>query len=193
MKVNPVCPMMQANLVMFHLISMNAVTNFPEIERLARREGVDGSYQQMLWMHKKCLSDVQEAIVHAGQVLRLVREMPRGIRPPWWPGAVYRAALVLWTDSLAHNEPMSPNQQQRQFQPPHAAFAVDRLPSDHPTILRYMSRKEGIPTMTKRDGTPVLLDNGFSVLSHCIDVIDEGVATRFSDGIRSKIEKLARG
>lgn len=192
MKSNPVCPMMQANLVMFHLISMNAVTNFPEIERLARREGVDGSYQQMLWMHNKCLSDVQEAVVHAGQILRLVREMPRGIRPPWWPGAVYRAALVIWTDSLANNDSFSPNQQ-RQYQPPTATFAVDRLPSDHQTILRYLSRKEGNPTMTKLDGSPVALDNGFAVLSHCIDVIDEGVATRFSDGIRNKLEKLARG
>ncbi|KAF1839565.1 transcription factor Cmr1 [Decorospora gaudefroyi] len=192
MKSNPVCPMMQANLVMFHLISMNAVSNFPEIERLARREGVDGSYQQMLWMHKKCLSDVQEAITHAGQVLRLIREMPRGIRPPWWSGAVYRAALVVWTDSLSHNESLSPSQQ-GPFPPSNAAFPVDLLPADHPTILRYMSRRDGIPTLTKRDGTPVPLDNGFAVLSHCIDIIDEGIATRFSDGIRSKLEKLARG
>ncbi|KAH8724592.1 transcription factor Bmr1 [Phaeosphaeriaceae sp. PMI808] len=191
MKSNPICLMMQANLVMFHLISMNAVTNFPEIERFARREGTDGSYQQMLWMHKKCLSDVQEAIVHAGQILRLVRDMPRGSRPPWWPGAVYRAALVMWTDSL-NNKSLNPNQQ-RSYQTANSAFPVDRLPSDHPTILRYMSRREGIPAMTKRDGTLVLLDNGFSVLSHFIDIIDEGVATRFSDGIRSKLEKLARG
>jgi hypothetical protein len=39
----------------------------------------------------------------------------------------------------------------------------------------------------------VSLNSGFAVLNHCIDVIDEGVATRFSDGIRSKLEKLARG
>lgn len=192
MKSNPICPMMQANLVMFHLISMNAVTNFAEIERLARREGIDGSYQQMLWMHKKCLSDVQEAIMHAGQVLRLIREMPRGIRPPWWAGAVYRAALVVWTDSLAQDESVSPRQRGH-YPPPKATVAVDQLPLDHPMILRYLSRREGIPTMTKLDGTPVPIDNGFAVLSHCIDVLDEGVATRFSDGIRSKLEKLARG
>ncbi|KAF1920324.1 hypothetical protein BDU57DRAFT_552744 [Ampelomyces quisqualis] len=192
LKANPMCPMMQANLVMFHLISMNAVTNFSEMERLARREGIDGSYQQILWMHKKCLSDAQEAVVHAGQILRLVREMPRGIRPPWWSGSVYRAALVVWTESLAYNEPLNPNQQ-GQYKQPSATFAVDRLPPDHNMVLRYLSRKEGTPTMTKLDGSMVPLDNGFAVLSHCIGVIDEGVATRFSDGIRSKLEKLARG
>jgi hypothetical protein len=192
MKTQPVCPMMQANLVMFHLISMNAVTNFPEIERLARREGVDGSYQQMMWIHNKCLTDVQEAIMHAGQIIRLIRDMPRGVRPPWWPGAVYRAALVMWTDSLTQNDSISPHQQ-GQFQASNTTFPVDRLLSDHPVVLRYLSRKDGIPTMTKLDGAPVSLGNSFAVLSHCIDVIDEGVATRFSDGIRSKLEKLARG
>jgi hypothetical protein len=37
------------------------------------------------------------------------------------------------------------------------------------------------------------MDHAFTVLSHCIDVVDEGVATRFSDGIRGKLERLARG
>ncbi|KAI7104017.1 transcription factor Cmr1, partial [Hortaea werneckii] len=41
LKANPMCAFMQTNLIIFHLISLNAVTNFPEIERLARREGVD--------------------------------------------------------------------------------------------------------------------------------------------------------
>lgn len=192
MKSRPVCPMMQANLVMFHLISMNAVTNFPEIERLARREGVDGSYQQMLWIHKKCISDVHEALFHSGQIMRIIREMPKGIRPPWWPGAIYRAALVLWTDSLTHNESLSPNQQ-GQYHSAAATFPVDRLLANDPTVIRYVTRREGIPTLTKGDGSSIAIDNGFTVLSHCIDVIDEGIATRFSDGIRGKLEKLARG
>jgi hypothetical protein len=191
MKASPMCAMMQANLVMFHLISINAVTNFPEIERFARREDMDGSYQQMQSTHKKCLSDVQEAIVHAGQVLRLVREMPRGIRPPWWAGAVYRAALVLWTDTQVHNESVSPRQGGL-FTPPNATVAVDQLPSDHPLILRYQSRREGIPVVTKSDGNCVPIDNAFAVLSHCVDILDEGVSTRLTDGIRNKLEKLAR-
>ncbi|PVI07731.1 transcription factor Bmr1 [Periconia macrospinosa] len=192
MKINLVCPLMQANLVMFHLISLNAVTNFPEIERLARREGVDGTYQQMLWIHKKCISDVHEAIFHAGQILKIIREMPKGIRPPWWPGAIYRAALVLWTDSLTHNESLSPNQQSP-YSNSGPTFPIDRLQASDPILVRYVTRREGIPTLTKSDGSSVPLDNAFTVISHCIDVIDEGVATRFSDGIRGKLEKLARG
>lgn len=191
MESNPMCSMMQANLVMFHLISMSAVTDFPEIERLARREAFDGTYEQLTSRHRKCISDVREAIVHAGQVLRLITAMPRGIRPPWWAAAIYRAALVMWADAFVF-ETLHPNQQ-GQFPPPNTLFPIDRLPSDHPSILSYLRGREGVPTVTMRDGTPVPLNNCFAVLSHCIDVIDAGVGTRFSDGIRSKLERLARG
>jgi hypothetical protein len=191
LKANPMCATMQSNLVIFHLISLNSVTNFPEIERLARREGFDGTYQQLMWWHKRCISDVHEAVFHCGQVLRLIRAMPCGIRPPWWPGAIYRAALILWTDSLTHNESMSPTQ--NMFPVPGMTLAIDSIPPEHPLIVRYLTKHEGTPMLTKRDGNMVPLDHAFTVLSHCVDLIDEGVATRFSDGIRSKLERLARG
>lgn len=192
MKMNVLCPLMQANLVMFHLVSLNAVTNFPEIERLARREGVDGTYQQLLWIHKKCISDVHEAIFHSGQILKLIREMPKGIRPPWWPGAIYRAALVLWTDSLTHNDSLSPTQHSP-YSNTGATIPIDRLSASDPKLFRYVTRREGIPTLTKLDGTSVAIDNSFTVTSHCLEVIEEGISTRFSDGIRGKLEKLSRG
>ncbi|KAJ9624066.1 hypothetical protein H2203_005514 [Taxawa tesnikishii (nom. ined.)] len=129
-KSNPMCAMMQANLVMFHLISLNAVTNFPEIERLARREGFDGTYAQLVWIHKRCISDIEEAVFHCGQVFRIIRSMPRGVRPPWWAGAIYRVALILWTDSLTHKESLTPNSN-GMF--PGPSFAVD---SSQPTTHR---------------------------------------------------------
>lgn len=191
MKVQPMCAMMQANMVMFHLISLNAVTNFPEIERLARRENFDGTYPQLMWIHKRCISDVEEAIFHCGQVLRLVRSMPRGIRPPWWAGAIYRATLILWTDSLSHNESVTPSS--GLFPVPGPSFAIDSLPAEHPLMVRYLTKREGVPTLTKRDGSQIPLDHAMTVLSHCIEAIDEGVSTRFSDGIKSKLQRLARG
>lgn len=191
LKVNPPCAMMQANLVMFHLISLNAVTNFPEIEKLARREAFDGSYQQLVWIHKRCIADVEEAVFHCGQILRTVRSMPRSVRPPWWAGAVYRAALILWTDSLTNKEPPTPNSN-GMFPVPGPSFAVDALPADHPLIIRYLSKREGQPFLSKRDGSQVPMDHAFTVLTHCIEVIDEGAANRFTDGIRTKLDRLMR-
>ena len=187
---NPMCPLMQANLVMFHLVSLNAVTNFPEIERLARREGTDGSYEQLVWLHKQCLTDVEEAIFHGGQILRLVRSMSRSIRPPWWAGAIYRVALLFWCHSLVHSETVTPTS--GMFPPPDSSFAVDGLPPDHGLVVRYLTKREGNPTLTKRDGSQMPIDNPFAILFHCVDVISEGVSTRFSDGICNKLTRLAK-
>lgn len=188
LKSSPFCAVMQANLVIFHLISLNAVTSFAEIERLARREAFDGTYQQLAWIHKRCIFDVEEAVYHCGQILRIVRSMPRGVRPPWWAGAIYRSALVLWTDSLINKEVPTPNG----MYPPNDSFAVDSLPADHPMIVRYLSKREGQPFLTKRDGSQVPMDHAYAVLSHCIEVIDEGATNRFADGIRNKLDKLMR-
>jgi len=198
MKGSAMCPLMQGNLVLFHLISLNAVTHFPEVERLARKEGFDGSYAQLAWLHKRAIADVEEAVFHCGQVLRWIRSMPKDTRPPWWAGAVYRVALVLWVDSLTHNDAMGPAATATVpttglFPVPGPSFAVDALPPEHPLITRYLQKREGVPTLTKRDGSQIPLDHPFTVLSHCVDVIDEGVATRFTDGIRNKLERLARG
>ena len=197
LKVNPMCAMMRTNLVIFHLISLNAVTNFGEIERLARRENFDGTYQQLMWRHKRCIVDVEEAIFHCGQVLRLVRSMPLSVRPPWWAGAVYRAALVLWTDSLTHKETSlttnGGNKANGMFSVPGPSFAIDTLTPDHPLVVRYLTKREGVPCVTKKDGSQMPLDRAYPVLQHCVEVIDEGATTRFSDGIRSKLEKLSRG
>ncbi|RMY63141.1 hypothetical protein D0865_00061 [Hortaea werneckii] len=192
LKANPMCAFMQTNLIIFHLISLNAVTNFPEIERLARREGVDGTYQQLVWMHKRCVADVEEAVFHCGQVFRLIRSMPRGIRPPWWAGAIYRVGLILWTDSLVRRD--NSNMSNGEIFPvPGPSFAIDALPADHPLIVRYLTKREGVACVTKRDGSQMAIDQPFRILQHCVEVIDEGAANRFSDGIRAKLDRLSRG
>ncbi|KAG9878602.1 transcription factor Cmr1, partial [Aureobasidium melanogenum] len=172
-------------------ISLNAVTNFSEIERLARREGFDGTYQQLVWTHKRCIADVEEAVFHCGQVLRIIRSMPRGVRPPWWAGAIYRAALVLWTDSLINKETPAANASGG-FPSPGPTFAIDALPVDHPMVVRFLSKRVGQPALSKRDGTHIPMDHGVTVLAHCIEIMDEGTSNRFVDGVRNKLDRLMR-
>lgn len=192
LSTNPLCSMMSTNLVIFHLISLNAVTNFPHIESLARREALDGTYPTLLALHRRCIFDLEEAVYHCGQVLRLVRNMPRGVRPPWWAGAIYRIGLVLWTDSLVSHDALSPANN-GMFPVAGPSFAIDALLPDHPLIVRYLTKREGVPCLTRRDGTQIGIERGVEILRHCVDVVDEGAATRFSDGVRAKLEVLARG
>ena len=79
------------------------------------------------------------------------------------------------------------------FPVPGPSFAIDTLPADHPLIVRYLTKREGVPCVTKRDGSQIGIDQPFSVLQHSVEIIDEGASTRFSDGIRAKLERLARG
>lgn len=199
MKANPMCPLMQVSLTMFHLVALNAVSNLPEIEKLARREDVDGSFQGLISARKRCLTDPQQAVFHAGQVMRHVRAMPRGIRPPWWAASVYRAGLVLWADGLTNPTPSSPSSSSFPGLEHANTFSIDVLAPDHPVIVRWLSQPAQqqqaamTPALTKRDGSFLTLGNPFAVLFHCVDVIGEGVATRFTDGIKGKMERLAKG
>ncbi|QIX00663.1 hypothetical protein AMS68_006180 [Peltaster fructicola] len=178
LKANPMCAMMQTNLVLFHLISLNAVTNFPRSSALPGR----------------CITDVEEAVFHCGQALRLVRSMPRGIRPPWWAGAIYRVGLVLWTDSLMRKPVQTLTPPGNGMLPvPGPSFAIDALLPDHPLIVRYLTKREGVPCVSKRDGSQLPIDQPFQILQHCVATIEEGAATRLSDGIKMKLERLAKG
>jgi hypothetical protein len=191
LNVNAMCPMMQTNLVIFHLISLNAATNFTDIERVARRELVGTTYQEVSWLHKRCIADIEEAVYHCGQILRLIRSMPRSVRPPWWAGAMYRVALVLWANCLITGEFGSSPIGSTMFPRLGSVFAIDSLSAEHPLIVRYLTKRDGIPCMTKRDGSQVVIDRPLVVLQHCVEVIDEGVTTRFSEGVRSKLQRLA--
>ncbi|SPN97745.1 related to transcription factor Pig1p [Cephalotrichum gorgonifer] len=115
-KSQPGCYITRCNLVLYHLISLNAVTNFPEIERLARREGFDGSYWDLAVRQNRCVSNREESIFHSGQVMRLVRCMAPDRRPSWWSAAIYRATLILWIDSVSR---LDPNFQKQQI--PHSS------------------------------------------------------------------------
>ncbi|EFX03282.1 transcription factor cmr1 [Grosmannia clavigera kw1407] len=105
-KANPDCGVTHCNLVLYHLISLNAVTNFPEVERLARRDGLGNTpFWDLALRHKLCILQREEAIFHCGQVLRLLRPMALNCRPSWWSTALYRAVLILWADSVCRLDP----------------------------------------------------------------------------------------
>ncbi|ORY65289.1 transcription factor Cmr1 [Pseudomassariella vexata] len=183
-KTNPNCPVSKTNLVLYHLISLNAVTHFPEIERLARREAFDGSYWELGLRYKRCVYQREEAIFHSGQVLRLVRAMPVDRRPCWWSVALYRATLILWTDSVSR---LDPNFQKHDSGNP---VAIDQVTPEDPALIAYLWNGDGIPVLTHRDGTTANLEKPNDVLSYAAKFIEEGISSRLNDGIRRKIVAL---
>jgi hypothetical protein len=183
-KDDPTCPVTKSNLVLYHLTSLNAVTSFPEIECLARKEAFDGSSRELSLRHKRCIHQPEEALFHCGQVIRLVCSMPREGRPHWWSTAIYRAAMILWVDSMSRMDQTAQRMEKGQI------FAIDGLTPDHPSVVAYLWSGEGIPVLTKGD-RHVMLHRPDEVLSHCITLLDLGVALRVSDGIKRKLQTLS--
>ncbi|KAI0017701.1 hypothetical protein F4780DRAFT_754483 [Xylariomycetidae sp. FL0641] len=184
-KANPTCPITQTNLVLYHLISLNAVTNFVEIERLARREDFDGSYWELSLRHKRCIFQREEAIFHCGQVFRLLRIMPIDRRPSWWSAAVYRATLIIWTDSISR---LDPNFQKRDDAG--GLVAIDQVTPEDPSVCEYLWKGTGLPFLTQSNGCTSSLDKPHEVLDYAVKTLEEGISSPLGDGIRRKLITL---
>jgi len=149
--------MMKVTLVIFHLIRLNTITDFPEIERQARRETIDGV--NSVWTQKQCIRDGERVCVHCGQVLGLVRSLPRVARPPWWAAAIYRVSLILRNLSLASEGSLSV------FFP---ALPADDLALDEPQVRSYQMEQGVLLALTEEGGSRVTLDGAPDVLSYSI-------------------------
>lgn len=182
---DPNCQITRANLVLYHLISLNAVTFFPEIERLARKEDFDGTSLELSLRHKRCIYNSGEAIFHCGQVIRLVTSMAKEGRPRWWSVAIYRATMILWLESVSRIDTYT----QRFDKGP--IFPIDAVAPDHPSVKSYLWNGEGIPVLSKSDGY-VELHRPNDVMSHCILLLEVGVTLPVSDGIRRKLLAFSR-
>jgi hypothetical protein len=165
-------PVTRANLVMYHLISLNTITSFPEIEALARGgpkgQGVRG------------IQSRPEALIHCGQILRLISSMPNACRPPWWAAAIYRVALVLWASAQPSNHMAQHG----------VSFAIDAYTPEHLLVRQFLEENAGVPMVTSLNGRLVQISRPDGVLEHCIGIIDEATPSRFSDGIKNKLSKL---
>lgn len=203
-KANPNCSITRGNLALYHLISLNAVTSFSDIERLARKEGFEAggpTYWELSLQHKKCIYQREEAIFHCGQVLRWLRGLPADRQPNWWSTAIYRVTLILWTDGIGRLDPSfrtSPRSSSSasdgciQAVTPTSSgkVEVDRAGPEDPAVIAYLWGGDGIVVLTRPDGTHVSLDHPPDVLDLGIKTIENGISTRIGDGIKRKLAKL---
>lgn len=177
---DPNCQITRANLVLYHVMSLNAVTFFPEIERLARKEDLDGTSLELSVSYKRCIYNPGKAIFHCGQVIRLVTSMPREGRPRWWSVAIYRATMILWLESVARAETYTQTIDKGHI------FPIDSVAPDHPSVKSYLWNGEGIPVLSSTDGY-VELQKPNDVMRHCISLLESGVKLPVSDGIKRKL------
>ncbi|KAK4452395.1 hypothetical protein QBC34DRAFT_293744 [Podospora aff. communis PSN243] len=185
-KANPECPVTRCNLVLWHLISLNACTNFQEIERVARREGL----WELALRNKRCIYQREEAIAHCGQISRHLRAMPSDRRPAWWSAAMYRAALILWAAGMSRQDASFQGEKHRNLAVP--VVVIDQVPLEDPALAEYMWKPNsgGVAVLTRKDGTHITLDDPSEVLMYAIHNIEDRFSSRIGDGLKRRLIQL---
>ena len=179
------------NLVMFHLINLNAITYFPDIERLARGEISIDRFRESLWAGKRCAEEAAQIWAHCGQVIRYYRLMLPSKRPYWWSAAIYRVALCMCATSLAtrSSSAVSTGTSSSNCD---EHIAMDLLPFDHPSIVRYLRHQDALPTFSQSDRTLVLLESPVDIITHCISVLKEKApSSQLDQGIGARLSAFA--
>ncbi|KAK5987497.1 Transcription factor [Cladobotryum mycophilum] len=189
-------------LILYHLLYLNTLTNFPQIERLACREH-PGSYPaQNCPQTITCVYTRQDVILHCGQVFRLVRSMSVDSRPSWWVRAVYRAVLILWSDAILR--PDSTSKTQANTSDLTALFdlvkasatsssadvpviSIDQIASDSPIFKSPTWSNTSTPVLTRQDGSTIGLHNPTDILQYGIHLVNEGPATSIGDEVKVKL------
>ena len=198
-KANPDCPVTRCNLILYHLISLNAVTNFLEIERFARREAF--AFEHWDWdapqLAKRYIFQREDAIFHCGQVFRLLRLIPKDRRPAWWSAAMYRATLVLWIDSVSRiyssrAQGGGSKRDPARTTPPPVPVVIDQATPEDPAINAYVWNGAGVAMLTWADGATFTLDKPADILMYAIQNIETGLSFRIGDGIKRKLIALGR-
>jgi hypothetical protein len=182
------CLTTRANLIMYHLICLNTRTGLGFIEQFARGDVPCGSARQASqWLNARCIDDPEQVNFHCGQILRLSQSIPENMRPPWWAGAVYRAALTAWATGMASvGSRLSVDMTAEMDKP----FAIDALRPGHSSIEQYLRFKEGVPMLSKRDGSLVAMNAPNNILQHCISILESDLSTRATEGISRKLQSL---
>jgi len=174
-----------AAMVLYHLIVLNTLVSFPEVERLARD---DDFVQSSRWKRPHHFEDAQHIFFHCGQILRIIRSIPEHTRPSWWAGAVYRVALVAWANSMSCSETDFPTSDVGKKTP---ILILDALTPEHPLIEGYLNKQEGTPLFSEPNGVTVSLEVPGMILVHCAKFLGLDPQTRFLKGIRQKFLNMA--
>ncbi len=178
--------MMRANLINFHLISLNTLVDFAELERAVRGDSRD---ERLLLPPCITLIDqdeVEEILMHCGQVVRNVRGIPIDFRPQWWAGAQYRVALIAWAVSITRKQLGKNDQRYSQ----EGTFAIDVLAPEHPSMALFLKRQSRAPAFSGANGSLVSLSSPKTLLAYFSGSLEEDLSMRLTYGTRNKLSRL---
>lgn len=173
-----------ANMILYHLISLNVITSFKSIEEFARRDVALSGFGHPAYLQARCIDQAEETFFHCGQVLRLITSMPVQVRPPWWSGAIYRVALTGWANSMANAGTLLPSHGHN------IEVRIDALEPEDPLIMQYVMHRQGMPVLMTAGGQSTPMNVPSNIVIRCIDLLEQDSSMRLTDGIKKKLRQL---
>ncbi|KAI1776938.1 hypothetical protein F4818DRAFT_363581 [Hypoxylon cercidicola] len=174
----------QSALVLFHLLNLKLAVSFPQLEQYFREVSAHSDAAHHLL--EIGIRAPEEAMVHCGQVLRVLREMEIELRPLWWPAAVYRVAIIL--RALGTSAPAT----NRTATEVPIDVVVDASSPDSHAFETFLKYGRGRPCLKCEDGTLAPLKDVGRVLRICIGLLRQHVsASSLAEELIQKLETAA--
>ena len=182
----PISSSTLATLIIYHVIFLNTVVDFGEMESLARSRLPDTQLRKNApRLQEKCIQDQEKVVFHAGQIFFLLRSLEKKARPPWWPAALYRVTIILWATSVFYGSSW------RSSSLPYVVIDQELRwdYGDEDAMMISVANDSNPPAlMNRRDNSePVLLHDPITTLEACLLPFEDGVTIRFSEGVHRKL------
>ncbi|KAH0498880.1 hypothetical protein TgHK011_006108 [Trichoderma gracile] len=180
-------------MILYHLICLNLVASFVDIDRLADRRSIGVGFWQQSLQHERSIYSRQQAIFHCGQALRYLRAVSLDSLPWWWPTAVHRAIMTLWAASIlgtgpSQNEEAPPVYSPKEFWPRDpmdiasetnlsvatepSIIAIDNVAPEDPAFGDADWSERHLLVLSSRDEGVVVLTDGVGILQYGISLIN---------------------
>ena len=178
----------QLTQTIYHLLNLKLTVSFTHLEQYARE--VRTNLEDVRHLSAAGVSHPQEAIFHCGQILRVTREMESELQPLWWPAALYRVTIILWTLSVSHTITQA---EAGKTSPPPADFAIDTLPADDNLWQPFLKYNRGRPCLTASDGAMCPLNEPTAILRICVDLLEQYRGRSYlAESLLVKLEALPK-
>lgn len=196
---NNVNPRVVTVLLTYHVIYLNTVADFAEIEEIARQRLSHAKIRQN-FPCSAYVQDCEQALFHAGRIIYLLRCLEQKTCPPWTPAALYRATMILWATSVLYGQSWDQNSSLYVTidAQGYGDTEYDRVQMFHGNRINASisawdnNSSKPVPILSgrERNNGPVFINNPTSTVESCLLVFDDGVSTRFSEGIRRKLKQF---
>lgn len=178
----------QSTEIIYHLLNLGLAVSFTHLEQYSREFQTRPEPRDVSHLIATGVLNVQEAIFHCGQILRIIRGMEIELRPLWWPAALYRVTVILWTLSISRTigAPQSLSGSLHS-----SDIAIDTLAPDDQVWQPFLKYNRGRPCLTAAAGGLCPLVDSETVLHICMCLLRQYSARSYlAESLLVKLEAL---